>query len=172
MQIWYVKSKFLGLLRITFDESVVGVTASRKAKLGAIVQVEMMQKGKPSQKSSKELDIFKKALKRYEEGNLSAFDDCSLHSSGTDFQKEVLTRMREIAPGTVVSYGELARLSGKPKAHRAVATVCATNKIPLLIPCHRVVPADFSIGQYASRLIENGSELKIGLLEHENAIED
>lgn len=170
MQIWQVQSKHLGLLRVLFDEDAIGETLSGKHKSGAIVQVEFLQKGQPSKNYSKELDKFLKSLNQYESGTLDAFDDLSLFVDGTEFQKLVLRKMRSISPGSVVTYGQLAKISGRPKAYRAVATVCATNKIPLLIPCHRVVPADYSIGNYASRHLKNGTVLKLGLLEHENAI--
>jgi O-6-methylguanine DNA methyltransferase len=171
MQNWQVNSKFLGLLQVTFDESASGLTALGKTKKGAIIQVEMMQSGKPTPSDSKDFLLFQKSLNNYENGDFAAFDELSLQIAGTDFQSSVLKSMRTIKPGSVVTYGELAKLSGNPKAYRAVATVCATNKIPLLIPCHRVVPADYSIGQYASRHLKNGTKLKQELLLHENALD-
>lgn len=171
MQTWRVRSEFLGLLRVTFDEQAMGQTFSSKNIQGAIVQIDILQSGKSSDNSSKEFFRFQTALQDYESGNLKAFDDLSLQISGTEFQSKVLRNIRKIAGGTVVTYGELAKLSGNPKAYRAVASVCASNKIPLLIPCHRVVPADYSVGQYASRHLKNGPELKAKLLYHENALE-
>ncbi len=66
----------------------------------------------------------------------------------TDFQQHVLRAVAAIPPGEVRPYGWVAREVGRPKASRAVGTTMATNPIPVLIPCHRVVRGDGSIGNY------------------------
>ena len=58
---------------------------------------------------------------------------------GTDFQKSVFNNMKTIKYGKVLTYKELASKIGKPKAYRAVGNACGANRIPLVIPCHRVV---------------------------------
>ena len=58
---------------------------------------------------------------------------------GTDFQKSVFKNMRTIKYGKVLTYKELAAKIGKPKAYRAVGSACGANRIPIVIPCHRVV---------------------------------
>ena len=58
---------------------------------------------------------------------------------GTDFQKKVFKTMRNIKYGEVLTYKELAEKAGHPKAYRAVGSTCAANRIPIVIPCHRVV---------------------------------
>jgi len=58
---------------------------------------------------------------------------------GTDFQKSVFNNMKTIKYGKVLTYKELAEKIGKPKAYRAVGSACGANKIPIVIPCHRVV---------------------------------
>ena len=50
--------------------------------------------------------------------------------------------------GTVMTYGEFAALAGKPKGARAAGSTCASNPIPIIYPCHRVVRADGSLGNY------------------------
>jgi AraC family transcriptional regulator, regulatory protein of adaptative response / methylated-DNA-[protein]-cysteine methyltransferase len=75
--------------------------------------------------------------------------DLPLEVRATDFQWRVWRAMREIPPGETRSYSELAEIAGYPKASRAVGTACARNPVCLLIPCHRVVRADGSIGDYA-----------------------
>ncbi|RVW01910.1 methylated-DNA--[protein]-cysteine S-methyltransferase [Rhodococcus xishaensis] len=75
------------------------------------------------------------------------------------FRREVLTRLPGIAYGTTASYAEVAEAVGSPRAVRAVGTACATNPLPLFVPCHRVVRSDGSIGQYAG-----GAEAKRALL--------
>ena len=58
---------------------------------------------------------------------------------GTDFQKSVFKNMKTIKYGKVLTYKELAAKIGKPKAYRAVGSACGANRIPIVIPCHRVV---------------------------------
>ena len=58
---------------------------------------------------------------------------------GTDFQKKVFKTMRNIKYGEVLTYKELAEKAGHPKAYRAVGSTCGANRIPIVIPCHRVV---------------------------------
>ena len=67
---------------------------------------------------------------------------------GTAFQTRVWEALRTIAPGSRVTYSELARLIGSPASARAVAQACASNKIALLVPCHRIVPRAGGTGGY------------------------
>ena len=81
---------------------------------------------------------------------------------GTAFQQRVWRALQRIPPGATVSYGALARNVGRPGAARAVARACATNPVPLAIPCHRVVSADGTTGGYRF-----GAARKRALLERE-----
>lgn len=83
---------------------------------------------------------------------------------GTAFQLAVLRACSKIPRGKVLSYGELARKAGYPGCARAAGTVMATNPLSLVIPCHRVVRSDGSVGQYGG-----GPEMKRRLLEQEGA---
>jgi methylated-DNA-[protein]-cysteine S-methyltransferase len=67
--------------------------------------------------------------------------------------------------GETVTYGELAARAGNPKASRAVGTACARNPIPIVVPCHRVLPGGGGIGNYAG-----GPARKRALLELEGAM--
>ena len=81
------------------------------------------------------------------------------------FRREVLeTLHRDVARGQVVTYGALAARSGHPKAARAVGTACARNPVPIIVPCHRVVPGSGGVGSYGG-----GPALKRALLELEGA---
>lgn len=82
------------------------------------------------------------------------------------FQQKVLKATMTIKPGQVLSYGDLARKVGHPGAARAVGSVMARNPIPLLIPCHRVVKSDGTIGHYGL----GGQPIKRMLLEREGAL--
>lgn len=74
--------------------------------------------------------------------------DLPLDIQGTAFQQQVWQALQTIAPGTTMSYSDLATYLGKPKAVRAVANACAQNQIAVAIPCHRVVGRDGSLRGY------------------------
>ena len=171
MQFWYAKSGLLGNLRFGFDENAIGFDSNMHSKNGSIVSIEFIKGAVGRFSKTIDFQTFENAIKSYEAGHLAAFDKLYVHFSGTDFQQRVLMEMRKIPVGSVYTYSDLAVESGNPKAFRAVATVCSTNSIPLLLPCHRVVPSNLTIGNYASRTIKNGAELKEKLLIHEQAID-
>jgi AraC family transcriptional regulator of adaptative response/methylated-DNA-[protein]-cysteine methyltransferase len=74
--------------------------------------------------------------------------DVPLDVNGTAFQLKVWKTLLDIPRGAVASYGEIARRVGKPRAVRAVANACARNRIAILVPCHRVIRGDGSLGGY------------------------
>lgn len=74
--------------------------------------------------------------------------DLPLDVRGTAFQLEVWKALQAIPPGDVRSYAEVATALGAPRAARAVARACATNRIAVLIPCHRVIRGDGALGGY------------------------
>lgn len=78
----------------------------------------------------------------------SALPDLPLDVAGTAFQAEVWAALRRIPAGETRSYAEVAAAVAKPAAVRAVASACASNEIALLIPCHRVVRSDGTLGGY------------------------
>ncbi len=82
----------------------------------------------------------------------------------TDFQRDVLTKQSEVPHGKVITYKKLAQLIEKPKSARPVANVLSNNLFPLVIPCHRTVRADWTLGGYAG---SNDGYFKQFLLEHE-----
>ena len=84
----------------------------------------------------------------------------------TAFQRSVFTACRQIAWGEVRTYGELAAEVGAPNAARAVGSVMASNRCPLVIPCHRVVAANRKLGGFTAR---DGVELKKRLLKFEGS---
>lgn len=88
--------------------------------------------------------------------------DLPLDIRATAFQLKVWQKLREIPYGQTVSYGDVAKALGQPGAVRAVGRACATNPVALVIPCHRVVKEDKSLGGYRW-----GLERKRKLLERE-----
>ena len=73
-------------------------------------------------------------------------------SAGTPFQQRVWKALLKLAGGQTRSYGELARLLGKPGAARAVGGACGANPIPVLVPCHRVLAANRKLGGFSGGL--------------------
>lgn len=71
---------------------------------------------------------------------------------GTDFQRRIWAELQAIPAGRTVTYGELARNVGKPRAARAAGSACGANRIPVLIPCHRVLGAGGALGGFTSGL--------------------
>jgi methylated-DNA-[protein]-cysteine S-methyltransferase len=68
----------------------------------------------------------------------------------TPFARKVLSACAKIPPGQTVSYSQLACMIGKPRASRAVGSALAKNPIPLIIPCHRVIHSDGSLGNFSA----------------------
>jgi len=83
-------------------------------------------------------------LELYFEGRLKEFT-LKLAPQGTPFQLSVLIALQEVPYGETISYGELARRIGKPKAYRAVGAANARNPLPIVIPCHRVIGSNGSL---------------------------
>ena len=83
----------------------------------------------------------------------------------TEFQREVLAACSRIPFGRTVSYGELARRIGRPRACRAVGAALGSNPVPLVIPCHRVVGSNGALTGFSA---EQGVSLKRWLLELES----
>jgi methylated-DNA-[protein]-cysteine S-methyltransferase len=103
-----------------------------------------------------------RAMRAYFEGDLDVIDKLPVETPGTPFQRSVWRALRKIRRGRTISYAELARRIGKPKAVRAVAQACGANKIAVAIPCHRVVKNDGVLSGYRW-----GVERKRALLEKE-----
>lgn len=90
-------------------------------------------------------------LREYFAGRRTGFD-LPLAPQGTPFQRAVWRQLQDIPYGGVISYGELARRVGNPKASRAVGAANGANPIPIVIPCHRVIAADGKLGGFGGGL--------------------
>lgn len=71
-------------------------------------------------------------------------------SGATAFQRTVWRELLRIPPGTIRSYGEIARRIGRPGASRAVGAACGANPIPVLVPCHRVLASSGALGGFSA----------------------
>jgi methylated-DNA-[protein]-cysteine S-methyltransferase len=117
--------------------------------------------------SDRELAATRDALSAYLEGDSDSLAlPVDLRLARAPFRREVLeTLHREIGRGATISYGALAARSGHPRAARAVGTACARNPVPLVVPCHRVLPSSGGVGQYGG-----GVARKVALLELEGVL--
>ena len=119
------------------------------------------KKTMPVTESSKVLEDCKRQLMEYFNHQRRQFD-VPMAMCGTEFQKAVWSAMQKIEYGTCVSYKKLAEMAGYPGAMRAAGTACGLNPIAIVVPCHRVIKADGSTGNYAW-----GSEMKQILIDLE-----
>jgi len=106
-----------------------------------------------------------RAVTAYLAGDLAALDRLAVAQAGGPFRQRAWDELRRVRPGAPVSYAELARRAGAPAAVRAAGSACARNAIALVVPCHRVLRSDGTLGGYAY-----GTHVKSWLLEHERAV--
>lgn len=108
-------------------------------------------------------------LDEYFEGKRHRFT-VEVMLSGTAFQLSVWNRLMKVQYGDTITYGALARKIGRREAARAVGNAVASNPTPIVIPCHRVVPASGGIGSYALRTTSGGGSMKEHLLDLEGSL--
>lgn len=113
------------------------------------------------------LDAAARELDEYLEGKRTGFDLPLDHALSSGYRLEVQEYLPRIGYGQTASYGQIAAATGRPKAVRAVGTACATNPLPLVVPCHRVLRSDGSMGGYLG-----GTEAKAALLALERTHRD
>lgn len=105
-------------------------------------------------------------LQAFARGEMIDFSGVPLADEGTTaFQREVIRVCRAIPYGETLTYGHIAQLAGSPRAARAVGNIMASNRTPLVVPCHRVVPGGHrKLGAYSAG---EGVRTKLRLLEME-----
>lgn len=106
------------------------------------------------------------AVRDYFAGDLDALDRVETveRRDAGPFTATARAALRKIPAGTTKSYTELATIAGNPKAIRAAGSACATNPVALIVPCHRIVRTDGSLGGYLY-----GLDIKRALLDHERS---
>ena len=102
------------------------------------------------------------AFEAYFAGDVRALEAIRWHGAGTPFQRQVWEALCSIPAGETISYAELARRIGKPKAVRAAGLANGQNPISIVVPCHRVIGSNGSLTGYGG-----GLERKEWLLKHE-----
>jgi methylated-DNA-[protein]-cysteine S-methyltransferase len=110
------------------------------------------------------LDAAAHEIDEYFAGRRRSFDLPLDFSLSSGFRREVLAHLPGIDYGTTASYATVAATVGSPRAFRAVGTACATNPLPVVVPCHRVIKSDGDLGRY-----RGGPDAKRFLLDLEAA---
>lgn len=147
----YYKSP-LGILEIIGNEN-------------AVSGIRFIEKAKKSDPDAPDYLIeCRRQLDEYFEGKRREFD-VKIELKGTEFQKKVWKELYKVPYGCTVSYGEMARSIGNPKAVRAVGGANGKNKIVIIYPCHRVIGSDGSMVGFGG-----GVWRKEWLLEHEQKV--
>lgn len=137
-----------GIVRVAFErEGHDAVLESLAERLGPRILKSTSVQGVGGK-----LGAAARELDEYFAGSRTAFDlplDLSL-SKG--FRREVLDHLQGITYGRTETYSEVAAAAGSPRAVRAVGSACATNPLPVIVPCHRVLRSDGSLGGYLGGL--------------------
>lgn len=127
-----------GVCRVALGESDAGLRATLGSEYPAAIIRE----------DAKRLGVWVSAIVRHLDGKQASLD-LPLDVCATAFQWKVWEALRAIPYGETRSYAEVAASIGVPRGARAVARACATNPVALIVPCHRVVRTDGTIGQYS-----------------------
>ena len=153
----------------TVDTEVGGLTvvadgagALRAAGFGP-ADVLLARLGGPAPERRDHLGRVTQTLRAYFDGDLQALDDLAATQDGGPFLRRAWKIMREVPAGETVTYTELAARAGSPTAVRAAGQACARNLIAPVVPCHRVLRSDGTLGGYAY-----GLPVKRWLLDHES----
>ena len=143
--------------------TLIGTVSITEDGEGGITGVYLPSSNLPSMEEGETDALLEAAdqLNEYFSGKRKRFD-LPLSYGGSEFRTSVLDALRRIPYGETRTYAEVAEEVGSPRAYRAVGTACAENPLPILIPCHRVVPSSGGVGSYAG-----GSALKRRLLDFE-----
>jgi methylated-DNA-[protein]-cysteine S-methyltransferase len=146
------------LLVVSGPEGLVRIAFETEAEDAALAEVAAAL-GPRVIGSDREMTVPRDALSAYFEGGEALDLPVDLRLAAAPFRRAVLEELREVPRGATVSYGELAARAGNPKAARAVGTACARNPVPIVVPCHRVLPGTGRLGSY-----RGGPERKAALL--------
>ena len=151
----------LGWMALRMSGEILNRLAFGHTSAGAAAAAVDAQQ-EPAARLSRAQRLLVERLQAYAEGRVDDFCDVNVDPGPVSgFRANVISRCRKIPYGTTATYGDLAAAAGSPGAARAVGRCMATNRIPLVIPCHRVVPASGGPGPFTA---PGGTEMKRRLL--------
>lgn len=143
-----------GLVRLAFEGEGHDAVLAR---LADTVSPRILRSGRGTDPAARQLD-------EYFDGRRRVFDVRVDLRLAHGFRRDVLVHLQGIGYGQTESYAAVASATGHPKAVRAVGGACSHNPVPVIVPCHRVVRSDGTIGHYLG-----GTEMKVALLAMEAA---
>ena len=132
--------------RLQISASCKGVTAVQRASKR--VRLHQLSRSAVSSTAQRHADLAARQLREYFAGRRTEFT-VPLDLDGTEFQQRAWAAMCGIRYGHTLSYAQQAKAIGKPKAVRAVGSANGANPVPIIVPCHRVIASDGSLGGYA-----------------------
>ena len=150
-------------LRVLTEAGLVRVAYARE-DFDAVLAVVAEKVSPRILRAPARLDEAARQLGEYFDGTRRTFDLPLDHALSAGFRRTVQLALPDIAYGHTASYGDVARAVGNPAAVRAVGSACATNPLPVVVPCHRVLRSDGSLGGYVG-----GAAAKTALLDLERA---
>lgn len=142
---WQLSSKIGPLFLVASDDGLEGIHWSRQK---APMASDLRKKGEPALEHLRQTVT---QLDEYFAGKRREFS-LRLAPKGTEFQRQVWAELARIPYGKTLSYGELAKKIKRPLAVRAVGTANGRNPLSIVIPCHRVIASDGTLGGYAGGL--------------------
>lgn len=145
----FVATTHEGICRITFGN-----------EKSFLKEIRTLYKGSLIMRDEQQLEPALSELRNYFRGIPAKFT-FKLNLSGTDFQKKVWKALLSIPYGKTASYKDVADMIGAPHAVRAVGGACGRNPVPIIVPCHRVIGADGSLGGYSGGLRIKKALLKL-----------
>jgi methylated-DNA-[protein]-cysteine S-methyltransferase len=151
----HVASLAAGVCATVFDDHADALEPRLRRMFGPFFR---MERGDP-------LGV-ERPLGAYFAGRIDALRDVALATAATPMQRRVWALVAAVRPGTVTTYAALAERIGMPRGQRAVGVCLATNPVPLLVPCHRVISASGGLASHPGGVVR-----KRWLLRHEGALD-
>lgn len=163
--VWCTHDSPVGTLLLALAGDALVRVAFEREGFDVVLESLGERVGRRTLRAAAPADDLRRQLDEYFAGVRSNFETrTDLRLSSAPFRREVQSKLADIPYGTTASYAQVATNAGRPKAVRAVGSACATNPLPIVLPCHRVVRSDGGYGNYLG-----GEEAKRFLLDHEHA---
>ena len=150
----HVASFAQGVCALVFDDRAEGLEPRLRRAFGPFFRLDA---GDPLDVAGRLCDYFA--------GRADALGTLPVAAPATPMQRRVWDMVREVPAGEVTTYAALAERMGMPRAQRAVGVCLASNPVPILVPCHRVIAASGGLGSHPG-----GVGVKAALLRHEGAV--
>ncbi len=159
------ESPFGTLLVVASEDGIVRVSLATEAEEDVLSDLARRLSPRIGRLGRPGITEARGQLDRYFEGDLRSFDLPLDWRLTRGFRRDVLRQTAAIPYGVTASYAELAERAGSPRAVRAAGSALATNPLPIIVPCHRVLRSDGAVGSYLG-----GSPMKQALLEMEREL--